>query len=183
MEYSGFYIDEKLGNNEFSYEKRLNKKIYIPPIIKVEAKKDDILNSINMSDKVAFSEIDENGKENNIFGLENFVYTQKNSKKIYIFDNHNHCFYFVSSNMIKDFELKSGNYNQNSSLKYDENKKEIFKNIIKDTSSSKRDENIKNTNIYKELKKLEIDCIYIQYLESFLEKIKKLWYILTNIKI
>ena len=150
MEYNGFYIDENIGNNEFSFKDRVNKKIYIPPIIEVNAKKDKILNNINVSNKVAFSEIDENGKEKNIFGLENFVYTQKNSKKIYIFDNHNHCFYFVSSNIIKDFELKNNKCNQSSLLQYDE-----------------------NTSLSKECKNIKMDYIDITTLENFMKNNKK----------
>ncbi|MGP1411004.1 MAG: hypothetical protein ACTTKD_04145 [Peptoanaerobacter stomatis] len=96
MIYKGFYINEMLGNNSFSYNMRKNKSIYVPPLIEVYANKNNLLNELKLSDKVAFSEIDENKEEMNVFGLKNFLHIGRNGKHIYIFDNHNHCFYFVA---------------------------------------------------------------------------------------
>lgn len=106
MGYNGFYICENAGNNAFSYDNRLNKSIYVPSIKKMDFEVNDIMNHIKCSDKIGFSEVQEE-REINVFGLENFVYTEKDDKKIYIFDNHNHCFYFVASNMAKQGEYLS----------------------------------------------------------------------------
>ena len=32
--YVGFYIEEPVGNNVFSYDERTNKKIFVPKLIK-----------------------------------------------------------------------------------------------------------------------------------------------------
>ena len=106
MEYKGFYIDDACGNNIFSYDKRKNKKIYVAPLLKVDFDKCTIMDKLNSSDKIAFSEYDEETKtEYNIAGIKNFLFTEKNGKKIYIFDNHNHAFYFISCEIIDEAKI------------------------------------------------------------------------------
>ncbi|EJP25180.1 hypothetical protein HMPREF1142_0003 [Peptostreptococcaceae bacterium AS15] len=101
--YKGLYLDRECGNNAFSYNKRKNKKIYIPPMKKLPYKVDEILNNLIQSDKTAFSEYDEIlQKQYDIKGIENFIYCEDNDKKLYIFDNHNHSFYFIAGNVISD---------------------------------------------------------------------------------
>ncbi len=85
--YTGFYIKEPKGNNIFSYEDRLNKKIYVPKLIEGD------LSSVKVGDKVVFSEIDFK-EEINAIGLKNMVKFNYKNKDVYIFDNHNHAFYF-----------------------------------------------------------------------------------------
>lgn len=86
MYYKGFYIDKPIGNNEFSYIERKNKKIYIPPL------KEGDLNDVKVGNNIAFSEIEE--YEINTMGLDCFVKYNYKGKDVYIFDNHNHAFYF-----------------------------------------------------------------------------------------
>ena len=88
--YKGFYIHEPLGNNAFSFSKRKNKRIYVPPII--EGSADDLA----LGEKVAFSEIPDpaNNAEINVQGLKEFVYLKYQGKDVFIFDNHNHAFFF-----------------------------------------------------------------------------------------
>jgi len=106
MEYKGFYIDDACGNNIFSYDKRKNKKIYVAPLLKVDFDKYTIMDKLNSSDKIAFSEYGEETKtEYNIAGIKNFLFTEKNGKKIYIFDNHNHAFYFISCEIIDEAKI------------------------------------------------------------------------------
>lgn len=101
--YIGFYIDEPIGNNVFSYEERSNKKIYVPKLI--EGTLDDVV----VGDEVVFNEIDEN-IEIKAKGLKNMVKYNIKDKDIYIFDNHNHALYF----WIKS--LKLNNFNKGCKL-------------------------------------------------------------------
>lgn len=87
--YTGFYIDRPLGNNVFSYEERKNKSIYVPKLI------EGTLCDVKIGEKVVFNEIDDDGNEIKAKGLENIVeWDTCDGKKVYIFDNHNHAFYF-----------------------------------------------------------------------------------------
>ena len=85
--YKGFFIEKCVGNNVFSYEKRKNKKIFVPKLI--NGNLDDVL----VGDNIVFSEIDEE-IEVKAIGLRNLVNYRFLDKDIYIFDNHNHAFYF-----------------------------------------------------------------------------------------
>lgn len=101
--YNGFYIEEPVGNNTFSYDERKNKKIFVPKLIEGN------LDSVKVGEKIVFSEIDFD-KEINAIGLENMVKFNYKDKDIYIFDNHNHSFYF----WIKS--LKKGMFNKGCKL-------------------------------------------------------------------
>ena len=85
--YIGFYIEEPVGNNIFSYEERENKKIYVPKLI--EGTLDDVV----IGNEIVFNEIDEE-TEIKAIGLKNMVHYKHDDKEIYIFDNHNHALYF-----------------------------------------------------------------------------------------
>ena len=101
--YKGQYLKGEYGNNAFSYNKRNNQEIYVAPIKKIPYNVDYILNNLQISDKTAFSEYDEITKEQyDIKGIENFIFCDDNDKKLYIFDNHNHSFYFIAGNVIRD---------------------------------------------------------------------------------
>lgn len=101
--YTGFYIDKPLGNNVFSYDERENKKIYVPKLIQGD------LNDVKIGHEVVFSEI-EFEEEINSIGLKNIVKFNYKGKNVYIFDNHNHSFYF----WIKS--LKEGLFNKGCKL-------------------------------------------------------------------
>ncbi|MCC0633109.1 UPF0489 family protein [Clostridioides sp. ZZV15-6388] len=95
--YTGFYIEKPVGNNVFSYEERENKSIYVPKLIS------GTLDDVKLGNKVVFNEIDEN-KEIKAKGLENMVEYVLGNKRIYVFDNHNHAFYFwIKSMMVNEF--------------------------------------------------------------------------------
>ncbi|HSQ88508.1 UPF0489 family protein [Romboutsia sp.] len=85
--YTGFYIEKPTGNNIFSYEDRSNKKIYVPKLI------EGTLEDVFVGDKVVFNEIDEE-LEIKAKGLKNMIKYPYEDKDVYIFDNHNHAFYF-----------------------------------------------------------------------------------------
>lgn len=75
-----------ISNNEFSFKERKHKKIYIPEIIEGNIK------NIRKGEAFAFIELDEFGNETCCKGLEKFIKQTDEAK--YIFDNHNHSFYF-----------------------------------------------------------------------------------------
>lgn len=85
--YKGFYIDEPRGNNAFSYVQRQQRRIYVPPLI--HGGPEDLA----VGEEIAFSEVEE-GQEINKVGLRCFLYFQKKDKNFFIFDNHNHAFFF-----------------------------------------------------------------------------------------
>ena len=101
--YSGFYIDKPIGNNIFSYEQRENKEIFVPKLI------EGTLEDVKVGENVVFNEIDEE-VEIKAKGLKNMVFYKYQNKDIYIFDNHNHAFYF----WIKS--LKQGHFNKGCKL-------------------------------------------------------------------
>lgn len=91
LEYGGFYIEKPVGNNIFSYDERTIKKIYIPKLIKAP------ISHVCTGSEPGFVEVDE-GIENICTGLENMyelsLEGEYKDKDVYLFDNHNHAFYF-----------------------------------------------------------------------------------------
>jgi hypothetical protein len=85
--YNGFYINDPFGNNAFSFNQRTQKSIYVPRLIK------GTLNEIGLGSEIVFSEIDD-GIEKNHIGLKNFLWLEHADKQIFVFDNHNHAFFF-----------------------------------------------------------------------------------------
>ena len=98
--YKGFYIEKPYGNNVFSYEERENKRIFVPKLI--EGNLEDVL----VGENIVFNEIDED-VEVKAIGLKNLVEYKLNDKTIYIFDNHNHAFYFWNKSL-KNNEFNKG---------------------------------------------------------------------------
>ncbi|PID87498.1 hypothetical protein CSB07_00835 [Candidatus Gracilibacteria bacterium] len=84
----GFYINQNLGNNAFSFNKRENKKLFVPSLVKGS------ISDIKVGDKIAFEDYDFNDKLSSCKGLKNFYEINWNNKKIFLFDNHNHAYYF-----------------------------------------------------------------------------------------
>ncbi len=85
--YTGFLITHPVGNNAFSFAKRVNKTIYVPPICA------GTLSQLEVGHHYAFSEIDE-GVEFNGLGLRCFLFFKWKNIPVFIFDNHNHAFFF-----------------------------------------------------------------------------------------
>ena len=101
--YNGFYIEKPMGNNIFSYDERENKKIYVPKLI------EGTLDDVSVGEEIVFNEIDED-IEIKAKGLKYMVIYKYKDKDIYIFDNHNHAFYF----WIKS--LEKGNFTKGCKL-------------------------------------------------------------------
>ena len=90
--YNWFFIEKNIWNNSFSFNERKNKKLWVAPLKKIA-----YFSEIELQDdktKIAFEDYDFDGKLSTNFGLKNFYEIEKNNKKIYIFDNHNHALYF-----------------------------------------------------------------------------------------
>lgn len=85
--YSGFFIEDPVGNNAFSFTERRNRRIFVPPLITGS------LSDLKIGETIVFSEI-ESGQEHNLPGLDQFIFWQRNHQPIFIFDNHNHAFCF-----------------------------------------------------------------------------------------
>ncbi len=112
--YSGFYIKEPVGNNAFSYQKRTHKQIYVPPLVEGELKE------LAVGNEIVFSEVDE-GKQYNQPGLRQFVHVQTRKKEIFIFDNHNHAFFFWI------YGLKTGKLNKGKTLLHVDQHSDMWK--------------------------------------------------------
>ncbi len=85
--YSGFDIKKPVGNNAFSFDKRKQKEIFVPPLI------EGTPNDLRVGSQIAFSEIVD-GNEKNYCGLKNFIHFKHGETEVFIFDNHNHAFLF-----------------------------------------------------------------------------------------
>lgn len=87
-----FFIDKPVWNNEFSFDKRKNKKIFVPNLIEVKS-----FDEIKLQDdleKIAFEDFDFDDKLSTNYWLKNFYRFKFWKKELVLFDNHNHAFYF-----------------------------------------------------------------------------------------
>ncbi len=87
-----FFIENPVWNNEFSFDKRQNKKLFVPKII--EAKSFDEIKFQDDLEKIAFEDLDFDNKLSTNYWLKNFYRFQIWWKEVVLFDNHNHAFYF-----------------------------------------------------------------------------------------
>ena len=93
-----FYLTSPIWNNVFSYEKRENKQLYIPSLIEINN-----FDDIELWEEVAFEDYWFDWKLSTNKWLKNFykIIPHLTSPQgigitapIYLFDNHNHAFYF-----------------------------------------------------------------------------------------
>lgn len=87
-----FFIENPVWNNEFSFEKRKNKKIWVPEII--ESKNFSEIKLQDDREKIAFEDFDFDDKLSTNYWLKNFYRFFIWWKELVLFDNHNHAFYF-----------------------------------------------------------------------------------------
>lgn len=87
-----FFIENPVWNNEFSFEKRKNKKIFVPALI--EVKNFDEIKLQDDKNKISFEDFDFNDKISTNYWLKNFYRFKIKNKELVLFDNHNHAFYF-----------------------------------------------------------------------------------------
>ena len=86
--YSWFYLREAVGNNAFSFEQRKNKKIWVPKLIEAQ------ISDIELWEEVVFEDFGFDDQLSTNTGLKNFYIIKWKNKDIYLFDNHNHAYYF-----------------------------------------------------------------------------------------
>ncbi len=101
---NSFYIEKKLWNNELSFDLRQNKKLFVPSLIEIN----NFL-EISIWDEIVFEDYDFDGKLISAKWLKNFYKFYWNNIEVYLFDNHNHAFYFwylaKYNNLIKENNL------------------------------------------------------------------------------
>lgn len=87
-----FFIETPVWNNAFSYEKRGNKKLYVPALKKIKH-----FDEIELWNEIVFEEDDWSGSITGYTGLKNFYeidFLPQTDAKVYLFDNHNHAYFF-----------------------------------------------------------------------------------------
>jgi len=84
-----FFIKDNVWNNAFSFDIRENKSIFVPSLIEVND-----LNDVKVWDYQTFSDIDFDWNLVSYKWLKNFYKYDYKGKDVFIFDNHNHRFYF-----------------------------------------------------------------------------------------
>lgn len=97
-----FYITEKVSNNAFNYEKRINPKLYVPQL------KDGTVDDVEIEYETVFEDYDDDGVLHTCKGLRNFIKAKFGHVPAYIFDNHNHAFPFWCQ------EFQNGNLQNNA---------------------------------------------------------------------
>ncbi|MBW7954228.1 UPF0489 family protein [Candidatus Gracilibacteria bacterium] len=101
---NSFYIEKKVGNNELSFDLRQNKKLFVPKLIEIKN-----FDEIIIGDEIVFEDYDFDNKLISAKGLKNFYKFYWNNIEVYLFDNHNHAFYFwylaKNNNLIQENSL------------------------------------------------------------------------------
>jgi hypothetical protein len=84
-----FWIDEPVGNNALSYERRgPSPKLWVPSLI------EGSLADVVAGDHIVFEDVDEHGVLHSCTGLAHLVRTSWHGVPTVVVDNHNHAFYF-----------------------------------------------------------------------------------------
>lgn len=89
-----FFITEPVSNNEFSFQERTNRRLYVPKLVQ------GTLNDVVPGNEVVFEDFDDDGVLRSCKGLREFVEMKLPDRKAdapipaYVFDNHNHAFAF-----------------------------------------------------------------------------------------
>lgn len=95
-----FYITTPVGNNAFSFEKRQNKKLFVPSLVEISD-----FSEIELWNEIVFEDFDFDWNLISARWLKNFykisiphpnplLTWEGIQAPMYLFDNHNHAFYF-----------------------------------------------------------------------------------------
>lgn len=84
-----FYIKAPLGNNQFHFHERKNKKLFVPSLKKIND-----FSQIELWKQIVFEDFDFHENLISAQWLKNFYHIIWNNKNMYLFDNHNHALYF-----------------------------------------------------------------------------------------
>ncbi len=85
--YGGFYLTDPVGNNRGEFSSRRQRRLYIPPLMAGSPA------DLAVGERIAYVEV-EGGREQAYPGLRNFIYYRRGDQDVFIFDNHNHAFFF-----------------------------------------------------------------------------------------
>lgn len=85
--YRGFYLTDPVGNNAANYHQRKQRQLYIAPLAAGTPA------DLAVGDNIAYVEMENEG-ELALPGLRRFIYCRHQGKDVFIFDNHNHAFFF-----------------------------------------------------------------------------------------
>lgn len=99
--YNWFEISGNIWNNSFSYDKRKWRYLYVPELINW------ILSNLKVWNNIVFEEVSDSSEIQSYTWLEKFIETNWNWIPTYIFDNHNHCFYFWVKSLTDDIIQKN----------------------------------------------------------------------------
>lgn len=173
-----FYLKDSVWNNLFSFDKRLNKELYVPGLIKI-----DNLSDISLWENIVFEDYDFNWKLQSCTWLEDFYEITWNNKSIYLFDNHNHAFYFWYLAKNKK-EIQNWNYlfhiDEHSDMRKPDTqiKKDDLSNLEKVFNYTNFDLNVWNyinpaikTWIVKEVIQIRSDL----WLNDWLKRLNEIW--------
>ena len=84
-----FYINTPEWNNAFSFDKRVNKKIFVPSLKKIET-----FDEIELWNEIVFEDYGFDYQLSTNSGLKNFYEIEWRWKPLFLFDNHNHAYAF-----------------------------------------------------------------------------------------
>jgi len=88
MYQKSFFLEKNLWNNAFSYDIRKNKSLYVPSLIAGS------FDDIELWEEIVFEDLDFDGNLQSCRWLKNFYEILWSNKKITLFDNHNHAYFF-----------------------------------------------------------------------------------------
>lgn len=106
-----FFIKKPVWNNSFSYDIRKNKQLFVSNII--EATTQDIA----LWKNIVFEDIDFSGKLQSCRWLEYIYKIEWEWKKIYLFDNHNHAYFFWHLAKEKDIKYRLIHIDEHSDMR------------------------------------------------------------------
>lgn len=88
MYYKPFWIHEEISNNAFSFKTRQSPKLFVPAL------KEGTIKDVEIGQEIVFEDFDDDGKLQSCRGLSSFIKATIDQIPVYVFDNHNHAFYF-----------------------------------------------------------------------------------------
>lgn len=84
-----FFIEDPVWNNALSFDKRQNKKLYVTNLVKRE-----VFSVVELWNQIVFEDFDFSWRLISAKWLKNFYEFEYQNTPLYLFDNHNHAFYF-----------------------------------------------------------------------------------------
>ena len=96
-----FFLEWPIWNNAFAFNQRINKRLYVPNLV------EGTISGIELWNEIVFEDIDFDDNFLSCKWLKNFYNIAWKGKNIYLFDNHNHAYFFWHLESLKQ---KKNNY-------------------------------------------------------------------------